>query len=83
VTFGPVGRVVATVLILAPVVFGVFVSVFFLVAAAFWACVVPFALRDVWRRTRVGSQAVPDLVASSAAHSNEDPICARVPPRRW
>ena len=52
-TFGPVGRVIATFLLLVPVAF-------FFVAGMFWAggfiwifIVVPWALRDIWRRARI------------------------------
>lgn len=56
VTFGPVGRVVVTLLLLcvgpAVLVWGGPGS---LVAAILWiAVVLPWALRDVWRKVRVG-----------------------------
>lgn len=56
VSFGPVGRVVMTVLLLfvgpAVLVWGGPGS---LVAATLWiAVVLPWALRDVWRKVRVG-----------------------------
>lgn len=49
-TFGPVGRMVGTVLLLAV---GVWLAVFALVGAAvWWFVIVPWALRDLWRPGR-------------------------------
>jgi hypothetical protein len=49
-TFGPVGRMVGTVLLLTV---GVWLAVFALVGAAvWWFVVVPWALRDLWRPGR-------------------------------
>ena len=49
-TFGPVGRMLGTVLLLAV---GAWLTVFALVGAAvWWFVVVPWALRDLWRRGR-------------------------------
>jgi hypothetical protein len=84
VTYGPIGRVAWTLALVVPIVFGVFYSIFFLVAAATWAFVVPVALRDVWRAVRDPTQA-PALRLPSHA----DPpvpgegIQDRRPPSRW
>ena len=56
-TFGPVGRVVATLLLLVPLVVmvvGGFVVMFsWGGAAAYAAIIVPWALRDIWRAGRI------------------------------
>jgi hypothetical protein len=50
VTFGPVGRVVCTLLLVAVGVWFLAVSVFGLVGGALWWLIVtPWALRDLWR----------------------------------
>lgn len=48
-TFGPAGRILATLVVIAPVAVVIFVNVFFLVAAAIWLFVLPAILRDIWR----------------------------------
>lgn len=49
-TFGPVGRMVGTVLLLSV---GVWLAIFALVGAAvWWFVVMPWALRDLWRPAR-------------------------------
>ncbi len=49
-TFGPVGRLVGTVLLVAV---GVWLAIFALIGAAvWWFVVVPWALRDLWRPGR-------------------------------
>ena len=89
VTFGPVGRVVATVLLFIPVWFGIFYNVFFLVAAAIWAIgIMPLAYRDVWRRVR---SAPTDADRLAVAYDQAFPddgsprtdITTRTPPARW
>jgi hypothetical protein len=50
VTFGPVGRVVCTLLVVAVGGWFLTVSIFGLIGAALWWLVVtPWALRDLWR----------------------------------
>jgi hypothetical protein len=50
VTFGPVGRLVATGLLFLPLAWFVFqAGVFGLVGIAVWSVVLPWGLRDVWR----------------------------------
>jgi hypothetical protein len=50
VSFGPVGRMVGTVLLLAV---GAWLLVFSLIGAGvWWLVVVPWALRDLWRPVR-------------------------------
>ena len=49
-TFGPVGRLVGTALLVAV---GVWLAIFALVGAAvWWFVVMPWALRDLWRPGR-------------------------------
>lgn len=85
ITFGPAGRIVATVLVLAPIVFAVFVNVMFLVSAVLWLFIVPRALRDIWQRTRVGSRDVP--TEDPGLHLSQPPpvpaIHERQAPTRW
>jgi hypothetical protein len=89
VTFGPVGRVVVTVLLFAPVWFGIFYSVFFLVAAAIWLIwVLPLAYRDVWRRVRAEPNDADRLAAAYDRSFPEDgpprtDIAGRQMPPRW
>jgi len=89
VTFGPVGRVVVTILLLIPVWFGVFYSVFFLVAAAIWGLwIVPLAYRDVWRKVRA-SRTHADELSTEYHHAYPDAgpartdIASREMPPRW
>jgi hypothetical protein len=85
VTFGPVGRLVATVVVMVPIVFAIFYSVFFIIAAAIWALtLMPWALRDIWRRTYVGT-AEPSIVLppEPAPLTPGESILDRQPPARW
>jgi hypothetical protein len=52
-TFGPVGRIVATVLLLMPVVFFAFAGMFWAGGFIYVFLLLPWGLRDVWRRTRI------------------------------
>jgi hypothetical protein len=84
VTYGPVGRVVATVLVLFPVVFGALFSVFFLIAAAIWLFgIVPIALRGIWRQVR--DDEAPATLELGPDHSvlPGEAIKDRVGPVRW
>jgi len=65
-TFGPAGRVVATVVTLAPVVYGIFANPFFLIASALWLFLVPAILRDIWRPAVVA-------VVEQEAPARDDP----------
>ncbi len=49
VTFGPVGRMVASVLVLVPLCFFIFAGSLIGIAA-YGVVVVPWALRDIWRK---------------------------------
>jgi hypothetical protein len=83
VTYGPVGRVVATVVVLLPVLGAVF-SVFFLIASLLWLFgIVPMALRGIWRRVRDDEAPAtlelgPDLSVPPGETIND-----RVGPARW
>jgi hypothetical protein len=52
-TFGPLGRMVITVLLFLPVPFFVFAGMFWAGAFIYVFLLLPWGLRDVWRRTRV------------------------------
>jgi hypothetical protein len=52
-TFGPVGRLVLTVALLLPVVFFWFAGMFWLGGIIYVFVLLPWAMRDLWRRTRV------------------------------
>jgi hypothetical protein len=89
VSFGPAGRVVVTILLFVPVWFGIFYSVFFLVAAAIWLfCVIPMAYRDVWRKVRAAPTDA-DLIAVAYDRAFPDDgsprsdIGSRETPSRW
>jgi hypothetical protein len=84
VTFGPIGRIVCTALLIAPILFALFYSVFFLIAAVIWLFVLPVALRDVWRAVKVRGTAEPivmppELEPPAPGESIND----RKPPTRW
>jgi hypothetical protein len=84
VTYGPIGRVAWTLALVVPIVFGVFYSIFFLVAAATWAFVVPVALRDVWRAVRDPTQEPPLRIPPHAdPPAPGESIHDRTPPSRW
>jgi hypothetical protein len=69
--------------VLTPVVVGLFVSVFFFIAAAIWMFLVPLALRDVWRPVRVGSNPPKPSLLPSQAGPDGDTIASRRAPTRW
>jgi hypothetical protein len=86
VTFGPVGRIVATIVVLLPILYAVFVSVFFLIAAAIWGLtIVPWALRDIWRRVPAGPPPPAPIVPTPQTRPLEPgtSIADRHPPARW
>lgn len=82
VTFGPVGRIVATVLVLLPFVFAIFVNTLFIIAAAIWLFTAPTALRSIWARVRIGERelAEPEPLPRTEP---EDAIAGRPGARRW
>jgi hypothetical protein len=89
-TFGPVGRIVATVLVCLPVWWFLFYTGGFgMVGLLLWVLVVlPWALRDIWRRVPtvpldplgVG-QGFPRESATEVDPSNS--IANRTPTARW
>lgn len=92
VSFGPVGRIVTTVLLCLPVpvfVFGMGADPYGLVGLGIWVLVVmPWALRDVWRRVptgRLDPLGVGDrpLVSGPVTVDPETSITHRKPPDRW
>jgi hypothetical protein len=89
ITFGPLGRVVLTALLLIPVWFGIFYSAFFLVFAAIYGVwVLPLAYRDVWRKVRATRTPADDLSTQyREAFPDDSPartdIGTREMPRRW
>lgn len=84
VTYGPVGRVVWTIILVAPVLFGIFYSIFFLVAGVIWAFIVPLAFRGLWQKVKnpeyeppiVLPPETPPLKPGESLHD-------RRPPPRW
>jgi hypothetical protein len=84
VTFGPVGRLVATSLVLLPVVYGIFVNAMFLLAAALWIFLLPTALRDIWIGVRTGDE-LPLRIADldRPVRSDVDKIANRKTSTRW
>ena len=89
ITFGPLGRVVITVALLAPVWFGIFYSAFFLVFAALWAFfIIPLAYRDVWRKVRAARTPADELALEYRRAVPDDgpartDINSRTMPTRW
>ena len=84
ITYGPTGRVVWTVLILAPVIFVVFFSAVFLVAGVIWLFVVPIALRDVWRAVKDRRQPPPIIIPADPQPLRPgESIHDRDVPGRW
>jgi hypothetical protein len=82
ITFGPVGRVVATVVMLLPLVLAIFVNAVFIFAAAIWLFMLPMALRNIWLRVRIGEREVPVPDPVPGAEP-ADAIAARLGARRW
>jgi hypothetical protein len=84
ITYGPAGRVIATLVVLFPIAFAVFVSVYFLVAAVVWLFLLPTALRDIWRPILVGEVEKSVPVGHLAAEADFVPVIAeRAGPKRW
>jgi hypothetical protein len=85
VSYGPVGRVVATVLVVFPVLFAVFYSAVFLIAGALWGLfILPMALRHIWRPVRDDSAPSELLLPSNIrVIAASELIDERVGPARW
>ncbi len=90
VTFGPAGRVVATVVVLLPMVWFA-TSVGGVVGLVLYGFVLlPWALRDIWRPTRraatdeeeLQARLARELARDRAAEQSTD-IADREPPIRW
>lgn len=77
-TVGTAGRVGVTALLFVPVAFGIYFSVFFLVAAVVWMLVLPMALHQIWQPARVERDTAWPLVtprAIEAARSRDTASC--------
>ncbi|HWA67979.1 MAG TPA: hypothetical protein VG899_16565 [Mycobacteriales bacterium] len=84
ITFGPAGRIVATVLVVAPALFGIFVSADFFIFGVLWLFIVPMALRDIWRRVKVPDAESPIVIPEEPkAPAPGESIQDRKPPARW
>lgn len=89
ITFGPVGRTVATAVLAIPILFAIFVNVVFVVAAGIWLVgVLPIAYRDVWRKVRATRTPADDLADEfRRAFPDDGPaktdIATREMPSRW
>ncbi len=83
VTFGPVGRVAWTLVLLVPIVFALFYNFFFIIAAAIWMAVVPMAMQDVWRKVkRPDYETIPEIAEPKTLQPGES-LHERVTPKRW
>ena len=90
-TFGPVGRVVMTVLLLLPIKLLLSAGVFGLVGLVLWLFVfLPMALRDVWRPAALPETDLTRLEAETRRRREwEERSANRVdpppfePPTRW
>lgn len=80
-TFGPVGRVVATVLIVAPLIFMLVFSVVFLVAGLLLLPVAWMALKQVWQPVKVDTVRLPGPLAPTEPSTPS--IMDREGPQRW
>jgi hypothetical protein len=80
-TFGPVGRVVATGLILAPMIFMLIFSLPFLIAGVLLTPVAYLALKHVWRPVQVDSVRLPTALPAGATSTPS--IMDREAPQRW
>jgi hypothetical protein len=78
-TFGPVGRVVATVLILVPMAFMLIFSAVFLIAGLLLTPVAFMALKHIWRPVKVDTVRLPTAIVSDPTPS----IMDREAPQRW
>jgi hypothetical protein len=88
ITFGPVGRVVATVLVILPLLwFGLYAGAFGIIGLVVWGGILlPWAMRDIWRpvpTAPLDPLGVGDLPPEPAPIDPETSIQHRAPPRRW
>ena len=84
VTFGPLGRVVWTIILVIPILFAIFVNMMFLVAAAIWSFTLPLALRDVWRRVPNPDYEPPIVLPPDPPTLKDgESLHDRRPPGRW
>jgi hypothetical protein len=84
ITFGPVDRVLWTVVLFAPILFAIFYSVFFIVAAAIWAAVIPMGLRHLWQRVRNPDYEQPIVLPPETPPMKPgESLHDRRPPARW
>jgi hypothetical protein len=84
ISFGPVGRLVWTVVLLIPILYAIFINMVFLVAAAIWAFILPMALRDVWRAVKNPDYEPPIVLPPDPPTLKEgESLHDRRPPRRW
>lgn len=91
VTFGPVGRVVATIVVLLPLVWLLTSAGLYGIVGVviYGTTLVPWALRDIWRRTRRAATEDELLQARLAAELARDRATEqaaaedRTPPTRW
>lgn len=91
VTFGPVGRVVASLLMLVPLWWFIkYAGVFGIVGVPIWLVkVLPWGLRDIWRPVKVAAtdadriRARHQLLQQSEAAPRNASIAADEAARRW
>jgi len=84
VTLGPVGRIVLTVVVLAPAIFGIFVSAVFFIFGVLWLFIVPMALRDIWRAVHIPGTGKPiDFPQDPTPPAPGESLHDRRPPQRW
>lgn len=91
VTFGPVGRIVTTLLLLVPLWwFFSYAGIFGIVGVVIWLTkVLPWGLRDIWRPVKVPAndadmiRARHDLLQQSEAAPPHGSINEQATPSRW
>lgn len=81
VTFGPVGRVVATVAIVAPLIFMLVFSLVFLIAGLLLLPVAWMALKQIWQPVKVDTVRLPGPLPPT--ESSTPSIMDREAPQRW
>jgi hypothetical protein len=88
VTFGPIGRIAASLAMLLPLIwFGEYAGVWGIVGVPIWSLLLVKGLRDIWQPIRVpdSPEPVADEPLSAIAPQNEDDegIGRRPGSRRW